>query len=220
MGRERIERTGVGVKVAGVLVLVSALVGAAGCTRIDNALASIPIFAFMRSAPSFDPYEAPRPAPAGSVPFKAPTGVLLPPIEPLLLGRATDAALQAFASGPYGQDPYADEDLTEMGRTMYDRHCLVCHGAQGLGGQTGTITRPDRYTFPVANLTQPSTVARSDGYLYGIIRAGRSLMPAYGPRTTHRQRWAIVQYVRHLQTQAGGTPPAGGTGPGGTGGGN
>jgi hypothetical protein len=39
-------------------------------------------------------------------------------------------------------------------------------------------------------------------------------------RTTHRQRWAIVQYVRHLQTQAGGTPPAGGTGPGGTGGGN
>lgn len=208
-------------RTAGIVVLVSVMLGA-GCTRIDNALASIPIFAFMRDAPSFDPYEAPRPAPPGSVPFKAPTEEILPPIEPLLLGRATDAALQAFAAGPHGQNPYANEDLTEMGRTMYERHCVVCHGPQGLGGQTGTITRPERYTFPVPNLTQPSTVARSDGYLYGIIRAGRTLMPAYGPRTTHKQRWAIVEYVRQLQGQTGQTasPDTTGANPGGPGGGN
>jgi hypothetical protein len=30
-------------------------VATAGCTRIDNALASVPIFAFMHEAPSFDP---------------------------------------------------------------------------------------------------------------------------------------------------------------------
>jgi hypothetical protein len=54
----------------------------------------------------------------------------------------------------------------------------------------------------------PATVARTDGYLYAIIRAGRGLMPSYGPRTSHRERWAIVNYDRQLQGASGAASPA------------
>jgi hypothetical protein len=37
--------------------------------------------------------------------------------------------------------------------------------------------------------------------MYAVIRAGRGLMPAYGPRMNHLERWATVMYVRQLQAQ-------------------
>jgi mono/diheme cytochrome c family protein len=165
---------------------------------LDNALASIPVFAFLRNAPSFDPYEATRPAPPGSVPFESPTGDLLPP------QLATEAGMNEFAAGRYGTNPFRPEELTVIGETAYLRHCVVCHGPQGKGD--GTIMGPDKYPPGLApDLTQPRTVARPDGYLYAIIRGGRGLMPAYGPRTTHRERWGIVVHLRKLQGQA--APP-------------
>jgi mono/diheme cytochrome c family protein len=53
-------------------------------------------------------------------------------------------------------------------------------------------------------------VVRSDGYLYGVIAVGRGLMPAYGEKLNHADRWALVGYMRELQRAAGatGAPPA------------
>lgn len=181
-----------------------------GCTQIDNALASVPIFAFMRSAPSFDPYEHPLPAPPGSVPFESPNGPTLPPLA------ATDAALRAFADGPWGQNPFApgDQAVLALGQVMYDRHCAVCHGMTGAGD--GPLAGPGR--FPVVPpVASGAALALSDGYVYGIIRAGRGLMPAYGARMTHNERWAIVNYVNQLQVNAGAAPaPAPAAAPTGT----
>ncbi|MCI0432460.1 MAG: cytochrome c [Gemmatimonadetes bacterium] len=179
------------------------VIAVTGCTRLENLAATVPFFAFMREAPFFDPYEAPRPAPANAVPFESPAGEVLPPIE------ASDAGLNAFAAGPFGQNPFAGEDLSVLGQQMYDRHCMVCHGAQGRGD--GPIVQRDpaeaKYPPLAPDLTTPVTVARPDGYLYGMIRVARSgIMPPYGPRTTHRERWAIVTYVRQLQAAAGAQP--------------
>jgi mono/diheme cytochrome c family protein len=53
--------------------------------------------------------------------------------------------------------------------------------------------------------------AYSDGYLYGMIRYGRGVMPRYGDKVyRHEDRWAIVNYVRKLQRDAAGAPAAGG----------
>jgi mono/diheme cytochrome c family protein len=82
----------------------------------------------------------------------------------------------------------------------------VCHGPQGQGD--GTIVGQDRYPALAPNLTLPASVARTDGYIYAIIRVGRGIMPAYGPRTSHLERWAIVNYVRQLQQSAGAAPAA------------
>jgi len=175
-------------------LLVVAL-GTPGCTRIDNALASVPFLAFMRNAPSLDPYEAPRPAPPGSVPYSSPAGELLPPME------GTEAALIAFAAGPHGTNPLAPADSAALvlGQVMYDRHCGVCHGETGQGN--GPAVGPTKFPF-APNLVAPPTTDRPDGYIYAIIRAGRGLMPSYGARTTHLERWAMVNYLRRLQALA------------------
>jgi mono/diheme cytochrome c family protein len=184
----------------GLLTLAALLAG--GCTQIDNALASVPFLAFMREAPSFDPYEAPRPAPVGSVPFASPAGESQPLI-PL-----TPTGLAEFAASEYGQNPLlpGDTAVLRLGQTMFDRYCVVCHGPQGQAN--GTIVGDGKYPAPLTrNLTAAPAVALADGMIYGIIRNGRGLMPAYGPRTNVTERWAIVHYVRQLQQSAGGAPP-------------
>jgi mono/diheme cytochrome c family protein len=45
--------------------------------------------------------------------------------------------------------------------------------------------------------------AYSDAYLYAMIRVGRGLMPEYGSRISHFDRWNVINYVRQLQQQAG-----------------
>ena len=168
------------------------------CTRFENVMASIPVFSFLRNAPSFDPYEAPRPAPYGSVPFNTPAGESLGPLE------ATETALNEFGSRI--RNPLAADDTLALraGQVMFERHCAVCHNADGKGN--GPIVGPGK--FPMGpNLTLPVTVARSDGYIYAIVRAGRGLMPAYGPRMNHLERWATVNYLRQLQRSAGAPQP-------------
>lgn len=188
--------------------LTLALVASAStaCTQIDNALASVPVFAFLREAPFLDPYEMPRQPPPGSIPFSSPQGRVLPPLE------ATEAALNTFAASEYGRDPYTalhqDPAWLTYGQTMFERHCAVCHGPQGQGN--GPVVGPGK--FPMGpTLVGGTALGRSPGYVYGIIRVGRGLMPAYGGRTTDAERWAIVNYVTQLQQRAGGaagqTPP-------------
>jgi mono/diheme cytochrome c family protein len=179
-------------RAAALAIAAAAALSSAACTQIDNMLASVPVFAFLREAPSFDPYEAPRPAPPFSVPFSTPAGEVEPQIA------LTPTGLDEFAASPFGQNPLAGDTATRaLGQTMYERYCSVCHGPQGRGD--GTIVGQDRYPPLAPNLTLPASVARADGYLYGVIKAGRGLMPAYGPRTTVTERWAIVNYVRQLQ---------------------
>lgn len=182
-------------RVASVWPVLGLLLLTSGCTQFENAMASIPVFSFLRNAPFFDPYEAPRPAPPNSVPFSSPAGDVPGPIVSTAL--VTDAGLTAF--GATVQNPLAANDTAALsrGKVMFDRHCMVCHGPQGSGG--GPIVGPGKFPPLVPNLMLPQTVNRSDGYLYGVIAAGRGLMPAYGPRMNHLERWATVNYLRQLQ---------------------
>ena len=180
-------------RAAAVLALGLSLV--TGCTPLDNAIASVPYLAMMREAPFFDPYEAPLNAPPGSIPFSTPAGEYLPPME------GTEAAITAFAASPAGRNPYAADDTAVLafGQRKFEQHCAVCHSADGHGN--GPIVGPGK--FPMGpTLVGGTALGRSDGYIYGVIRAGRTLMPSYGARTTHAERWAITTYVRHLQAQA------------------
>ena len=176
-----------------LVVLALAMAPLTACTQFENMMASVPIFSYLRNAPSFDPYEAPRPAPYGSVPFNTPAGESLGPEE------STEEGLNAFAATVKNPFQPGDTAALRAGKVMFERECYVCHGPQAKGN--GPIVGPGK--FPMApNLTLPQTVARSDGYIYAIIRAGRGLMPSYGPRVNHLERWAIVMYLRQLQAQA------------------
>jgi hypothetical protein len=58
-------------------------------------------------------------------------------------------------------------------------------------------------TVAAYNLNGPIVAGYTDPYIYGMIRVGRGLMPAYGFRIPHYDRWRIVNYVRSLQIGAG-----------------
>jgi mono/diheme cytochrome c family protein len=95
---------------------------------------------------------------------------------------------------------HAPPEVLARGREMYDRNCTSCHGVAGLGD--GPVVMQGGGPFPYATpLTTGLPTERSDGYIYAVIDVGRGLMPAYGTRIAHLDRWAIVSYVRQLQGQ-------------------
>jgi hypothetical protein len=96
---------------------------------------------------------------------------------------------------------------------------MVCHGAQGAGN--GPVVQQVKGAggktfgrFPAAPaLNGALTASRSDGYIYAVIAAGRGLMPPYGERVPHLDRWAVVEYVRTLQAASGAAPQRAGNAP-------
>jgi mono/diheme cytochrome c family protein len=89
------------------------------------------------------------------------------------------------------------------GRKFYSINCAVCHGDTGAGNGPAV-----RYGMAGINLLGPATQARTDGYIYGVIRNGRGIMPTYN-RIEELDRWDVVNYVRALQ---GRTPNTAGVG--------
>jgi mono/diheme cytochrome c family protein len=79
------------------------------------------------------------------------------------------------------------------GRKHFQINCAVCHGdnADGIGNAT-------RFGFPAISLQIEVAKARTDGYIFGMIRNGRGLMPPYN-RIEERDRWDVVNYLRALQ---------------------
>ena len=72
-----------------------------------------------------------------------------------------------------------------------------------MGAQANII---EKFPLLIAyNLSGPVVAEFSDGYIYGIMRVGRGLMPPYGHQISHFDRWNIVNYIRVLQRQAGDT---------------
>ena len=84
------------------------------------------------------------------------------------------------------------------GRMYYSINCAVCHGDTGMGDGPAT-----KYGMPGINLNTDVTKGRTDGYIFGMIRNGRGLMPPYN-RIEEPDRWDVVNYLRALQGSAGG----------------
>lgn len=169
--------------------------GLGGCTEIENAMARVGTLNFLRESVAFDPYESPRPAPPMSVPVESPGEKWEPPVE------ATEASLRAWGDTMANPLPMA-EPVLERGAYVFQTYCAVCHGVGGEGD--GPLVGAGKLPF-ATNLLLPASVDRTDGYIYAVVRVGRGLMPPYR-RITPSERWAVVNYVRHLQD--GGQPIA------------
>lgn len=202
----------------GRLICTVALLALASgaCTPLDDAMAAI-FGRSMRDQPSFDPYEMTLLPPEGTVPLSAgnyPAGHF-----DLNVGQPEGSAdvPPPFTEDDMANRPEVVDSLTNpvaptaeslaRGEQLYERVCIVCHGPDGTG-TTGYITElfPILATYP---LTGESAMGRSDGYIYGMIRIGRVLMPAYGHQISHYDRWHVVNYVRQLQGMGAGAEEAG-----------
>jgi mono/diheme cytochrome c family protein len=177
-------------------VLAVSVLGLGGCTVMEDMMSSVPVLNFMRSSPAFDPFEAPRPAPEGSVPYRSPAERWEPVFQP------TEALLTAWGDTLSNPMPMSEGVLTR-GALVFETYCAVCHGPEGRGD--GPLVGPGLFPF-ATDLTGAATAGRTDGYLYAVTRLGRGLMPPYR-RVPVSDRWAVVNYVRQLQ-QAEGAEPA------------
>lgn len=184
--------------VAAVTLATSACTDAAGYD-LDYILSKAPFVATMRSTVSIQSQVMPRSPAPGSVAYSSPNDVLVAPFA--------QTELDSFAAGlvnPLAASP----EVIARGAAVYTNVCFACHGPNGQGN--GPVVGPGKFPLGPA-LNDAVAAGRADGYIYGVMRVGRGLMPAYGDRVSDADRWAVVHYLRQLQGAAGvlaAAPPA------------
>lgn len=160
-------------------------------------------FTDFRRQPKVDPWESAADSipPRGNPQFSVPTYGTAAPGFAYARG-ATIADVNAMSS--IANPVAADERSLRNGAQQYQINCAVCHGA--LGNGDGPVTR---FGFPPIRIGAGTNAATtlSDGYIFGIIRNGRGLMPTYN-RIEENERWDLINYLRSIQRTAAGAPAA------------
>jgi mono/diheme cytochrome c family protein len=128
----------------------------------------------------------PRGNPQNSVPVQ---GALVPGFLVSRQGLPGTIDSMATLANPVA----ADARSLDNGRKLYQINCAVCHGVAGRGDGSAV-----RYGMAGIGLVQSPARDRSDGYIWGMIRNGRGLMPPYN-RIEELERWDVVNYLRGLQ---------------------
>ncbi|HEY3578939.1 MAG TPA: cytochrome c [Pyrinomonadaceae bacterium] len=117
---------------------------------------------------------------------------------------AQSAPSPSSASGnqnPYGDDtdtfPFPiTEETMQRGRERFEIFCSACHGLSGHGD--GMIVR--RGYRKAANFHEDRLRQAPVGHFFDVITNGWGAMPSYAPQVPVQDRWAIIAYIRALQT--------------------
>jgi mono/diheme cytochrome c family protein len=163
-----------------LIALATAL--AAGCSWFTD----------FKDQPKIEPWESvadsvpPRGNPQNSVPIY---GATVPGF--LVSRQALPATIDSMAA--LANPVAADARSLDNGRKLFQINCAPCHGPTG-GGNGPAV----RYGMAGIALNNDRVRGLSDGYIWGMIRNGRGLMPTYN-RIEERERWDVVNYVRGLQ---------------------
>jgi mono/diheme cytochrome c family protein len=98
------------------------------------------------------------------------------------------------------QNPVAPDARSLLnGRKYFQINCAVCHGPSGDGNSAMKALNPLNPLFGIApSLLTDQAKGRSDGYIWGMMRNGRGIMPTYN-RIEEMDRWDVVNYLRGLQ---------------------
>jgi mono/diheme cytochrome c family protein len=156
-------------------------------------------FTDFKDQPAIQPWDsvadtiAPRGQPVNSVPV---TGLLTPGYT--FSYRPLPNVIDSMSVLVNPKDPARltvaelDSSLAN-GQRYYQQNCAVCHGDGGLGNGPAA-----KYGVPGISIIGDGSKARADGYIYGMLRNGRGIMPSYN-RIEEPDRWDVVNYVRGLQ---------------------
>ena len=150
-------------------------------------------FTDFKQQPKIDPWESSdtvgfRANPQMSVPT---VGTAAPGFEYNRLPMPQTIAAMASIPNPVP----ADSASVNRGRVEFQINCAVCHGPLGMANGPAT-----KYGMAGIAIGAGSNAANNltDGYIFGMIRNGRGLMPPYN-RIEESDRWDIVNYLRTIQ---------------------
>jgi mono/diheme cytochrome c family protein len=152
---------------------------------LPGAVYALPWDEDMRNQPSIKPQEARVTTNAASVPITGDE----PISSPANLGELVQARLKA---GELVNPIPMDDESLSRGKVLYDIHCLICHGVDGLGdGPVGLKYVPD----PM-NLTLDYVQTQPDGQVFYTISHGSIAMPFYRDSIPVVDRWDVVNYIK------------------------
>jgi mono/diheme cytochrome c family protein len=120
-------------------------------------------------------------------------------------GKVGDAYARTFP-----QQVHLSQQFIERGQERYGIYCAPCHGLTGEGD--GMITQRAEELVatgrgkgmawvPPTNINQDYIRQQPVGQLFEAISNGVRNMPAYAPQISTEDRWAIVMYLRALQSK-------------------
>jgi mono/diheme cytochrome c family protein len=95
-----------------------------------------------------------------------------------------------------------DAGFLRLGQERYNINCAVCHGESGNGGGRASkfgIQNIANFQTP-AFIDQKDPAYRSNGSFFETITKGKGLMGAYGANIPVNERWAIIAWVRAMQS--------------------
>ena len=104
-------------------------------------------------------------------------------------------ALIIFLIWSLGMAPMPSE-VEEFGKTVYDKHCLQCHGPKGYGN--GPEAKP--LTIKPANFHSEETRMKTDRELLSKVVWGGiySPMHGWGTRISRKEIHSVIRYIRLL----------------------
>ena len=96
------------------------------------------------------------------------------------------------ALGACGGGGSSDDDLIELGRTIYEKNCLVCHGEArtGRGGLANApVHGPDGHTWH-----HPDGQLRE--LILGALDYPQKTMPSFVGKLTDSEVDAVLEYIK------------------------
>lgn len=193
------------------IVTSRTLVRTAAAVALLPVLGACDWFTDFKNQPKVEPWEPvsqldrdtthpPRPNPQNSVPV---SGTFLAAYQ--ISYNPFPGVIDSIANATTNPTPVSPASLLN-GRKYYQVNCVVCHGDLAQGNGPATL-----YGMPGISLANARVRGFKDGYIYGMMRNGRGLMPTYN-RIEEMDRWDVVNYVRALQgvvSNTAGTGPVG-----------
>ena len=164
----------------GLFIVILLAVSAAGC-RSD--MQHTPRANTFRPSRFFEDKLSARPLVAGTVPQGS-----LADDEVLYNGTANGQLTTVF---PFP----VTREILQRGQERFNIFCAPCHGRTGDGG--GVIVHRGFRRPPTYH--QDRLRKAPVGHFYDVITHGFGSMYDYADRTTPRDRWAIIAYIRALQ---------------------
>ena len=116
----------------------------------------------------------------------------------LSFGQGNGQKWTAPARAAAKKNPVAvNETSIALGKKIYERHCLSCHGVTGNGDGPAAAHLEKR----PGNLSNSRLREQSDGALFWKITEGHKPMPTFKNLTSDEERWPVINYVRTLASK-------------------